>query len=55
MAFTGNFADPAYSSFEELLRLLMLFNFDISEVFRGQGKACGRMRRGRQCWRQHWR
>jgi len=47
MAFTDNFDSPAYNSFEELLRLLMLFNFDISEVFMGQGKACGRIRQGR--------
>jgi curved DNA-binding protein CbpA len=44
MAFTGTFDDPAWSSLEELLRMLTLFNFDISDVFRGQGKACGRFR-----------
>ena len=55
MTFTGSVDAPAYGSLEELLRILTLFNFDISEVFRGQGKACGRFRLYRQCWRQHWR
>jgi len=38
MAFTGSFDVPAYSSLEELLRILTLFNFDISEVLSGVGK-----------------
>ena len=55
MAFTDRSDDPAYGSLEELLRILTAFNFDIGALFRVQGKACGKFRRGRQCWRQHWR
>lgn len=39
MAFTGSFDVPASSSLEEILRILALFNFYISEVLSWVGQS----------------
>jgi len=41
MAFTDSFDVPAYSSLAEILRILALFNFYISEVLSGVGQSLG--------------
>jgi curved DNA-binding protein CbpA len=55
MVFRDSLDDFTYHSLEELLRMLTALDFDIGELFIEQRKACGKFRRGRQCWRQHWR
>ena len=47
--------DFTYHDLAELLRILVALNFDGSELFMRQRKACGKFHGGRQCWRRYWR
>ena len=51
--FTRSFDDFTYNSLDELLRILVALNVDVSELFVEQRRACGKFRRGRQCWRRY--
>jgi len=53
--FRDDFHDFTLDSLEEFLRFVAALDFDISELFVEQHSGCGKFRRGRQCWRQHWR
>jgi curved DNA-binding protein CbpA len=53
--FSDSVYDFTFNSLDELLRILATLNVDVSELFVEQRKGCGKFRRGRQCWRQHWR
>ncbi len=55
MFFGDSLGDPAHDGLEELSRILAALNFGVVELFIEQRKACGKFRRGRRCWRQHWR
>lgn len=53
--FGDNLDDFTYHNLEEILRILAALNFDVSELFMEQHKACGKFRGSRQCWRGYWR
>jgi curved DNA-binding protein CbpA len=55
MVFSDSLDNFTYRNLEELLRILVALNFDVSELFMEQHKACGKFRGGRQCWRGYWR